>query len=337
MPTTQSQSRLPRTHIRVVRSDGREWPNITIALRELMGTATEISPSESQRIRLRLRGGETSRDRHGFTWSSVGGTVSEQTITWSDFTFGTEIELTMPIPNYEVARLLERNGFARWNVVHDGSVAAPVRGTYGMEVVSPVLQGADGLEEVKRVMDFLRANGGKVNRSCGLHVHIGVRGMKISRLRKIAAAFLNAEAAMDELMPPARLNNRYCQSNGRFHGGNFGRLESAGTVNAIAEAMNGGHSTQHYTHHRYYKLNFQSFVRHGTIEFRQHSGTVESEKACAWIRLVASFCAAAASASEMPARSNVSLDQLLSCVNDEAVRSYLRAHAAKFAALRAAA
>lgn len=336
MPNVQPQSRLPRTHIRVQRSDGREWPNITIALRELMGTPTEITPSESQRIRLRLRGGEVGRDRHGFTWKSIGGTVSEQTITWADFTFGTEIELTMPMPQYDVQALLERNGFNRWRVVHDGSVAAPVRGTYGMEVVSPVLQGADGLEEVKRVMDLLREQGGKVNNSCGLHVHIGVRGMKVSRLRKIAAAFLNAEAAIDQMMPPARLNNRYCQSNTRFHGGNFAQLERAETVNAIATAMNGGSSNQHYTHFRYYKLNFQSFVRHGTIEFRQHSGTVESEKACAWIRFVASFCAMAASA-EMPQRVAMNLEQLLACVNDEAVRNYLRARAAKFAALRAAA
>lgn len=324
---------LSRTHIRVQRSDGREWPTLAIAYRELIGTSGEIGRSEAARIRSQLRTGESMRDRHGFTWKSVGGTVSEQTIAWSDFTFGIEIELTMPMSMRDVSILLQRNGIQRWNVVRDGSVAETVRGHHGMEVVSPVLQGVAGLEEVKRVMDLLRENGGKVNNSCGLHVHIGVRGMKVSRLRKIAAAFLNAEGAMDQLMPPARLNNRYCQSNVRFHGRNFARLKRAETVNAIAEAMNGGSSTQHYTHFRYYKLNFQSFVLHGTIEFRQHSGTVESEKACAWIRLVASFCAMAASSEPQTSRNPMSLDQLLGCVGDEAARNYLRARAAKFARL----
>jgi hypothetical protein len=36
---------------------------------------------------------------------------------------------------------------------------------------------------------------------------------------------------------------------------------------------------------RYIKLNLQSYVKYGTIEFRQHSGTIEFEKMYNWILL----------------------------------------------------
>lgn len=38
---------------------------------------------------------------------------------------------------------------------------------------------------------------------------------------------------------------------------------------------------------RYFKLNSQSYWRHGTVEFRQHSGTIEFEKIKNWLF----FCA----------------------------------------------
>ncbi len=40
---------------------------------------------------------------------------------------------------------------------------------------------------------------------------------------------------------------------------------------------------------RYYKVNLRSYQRHGTIEFRQHSGTVNFVKICNWVRFLSAF------------------------------------------------
>lgn len=40
---------------------------------------------------------------------------------------------------------------------------------------------------------------------------------------------------------------------------------------------------------RYRKLNFNSYIQHGTIEFRQLEGTLDSEKVAAWIEFCTSF------------------------------------------------
>lgn len=318
----------PRTHVRVVREhDNREFPNMFVAYRELLGTPGELGYSEHQRMRATIRSTGAAVDRHGFTWKSMGGAVSENAIAWTDFTFGVELELVAPMSMRDMMDQLDRiaSGF---RVVHDGSLqSAP--GFNAMEVVSPVLQGTEGLATLRKVMDHLRARGCRINSSCGMHVHIGVRGMKPERVRRIAIAFLNAEHHFDSLVPPSRRNNRYAQSN-VARNVNALAIGNATTISALANAVNGGSSPQHYNPYRYYKLNFQSFVHHGTIEFRQHAGTVESDKACAWVRLITGFCAKAAGSTQQALGARESFEQWLNSCTDEAGQRYMQARRAKF-------
>jgi hypothetical protein len=57
----------------------------------------------------------------------------------------------------------------------------------------------------------------------------------------------------------------------------FEAIDRAGTVAELSSAVTG--------RDRYYKLNAESFERHGTVEFRQHSGTIEFKKISSWIRI----------------------------------------------------
>lgn len=336
MPANNEQQQhgfTPRTHVRVVRtSDNREWPNMFVAYRELLGTRQELGYSEHQRMRALIRRTGAAVDSHGFTWKAMGGAVSEATIAWTDFTFGVELELLAPGMSYgDMERFLSRQNAVGFRVVRDGSLhGAP--GFEPMEVISPVLQGVEGLATLRRVLDALKSQGCKINSSCGMHVHIGVRGMKPERVRRIAIAFLNAEHHFDSLVPPSRRNNRYAQSNvARTHRIDSAALGNATTIGALATQMNGGSSHEHYTHYRYFKLNFQSFVRHGTIEFRQHAGTVESDKACNWVRLIAGFCAQAAGSTQQTVGARVDFEQWLASCTDEAGQQYMRQRRAKFA------
>ena len=56
----------------------------------------------------------------------------------------------------------------------DGSLRTRVRRYQGVEIVSPVLRGGDGLEQVRKVADLLNRMDAHVNATCGLHVHVGV-------------------------------------------------------------------------------------------------------------------------------------------------------------------
>lgn len=159
-----------------------------------------------------------------------------------------------------------------WKIVPDGSVHN------GFEVVSPILQGEAGLEEAEIVARALEDAGAYANRTCGYHVHFDARDMSLDHIKAIVRRYARHETEIDAFMPPSRRGNanQYCHS---LHGIIGQSFEAATSAEALAAAQPS----------RYYKVNLKSFQRHGTIEFRQHSGTVNAAKICNWIRFLSDF------------------------------------------------
>lgn len=167
---------------------------------------------------------------------------------------------------------------ASWKIVSDGSLS----GGNGMELVSPPMLGEAGLQQIQKVCAVLNEKGATVNRSCGLHVHVDAGNLTAPAMRKLAAIYIENENIIDSLMPMSRRNsnNTFC---GSLRGTNMATLAQARNANDIAHAIAHGN--------RYVKLNFSAFLRHGTVEFRHHSGTVDADKISKWLvaclRLVA--------------------------------------------------
>lgn len=174
-----------------------------------------------------------------------------------------------------------------WKIVTDASIRAP-EGYVGLEVVSPPLSDP-GLPQIDAVCNTLKRVGAKTNRSCGLHVHIGARHLDIATLRRLTLSYLQNEDVIDSLMPPSRRKN----NNDTYLGSlkthaNIQRIKNAWSVEELAIAVR--HNISGYPRtekpSRYVKLNLTSYWRHGTVEFRQHSGTIDPEKIKRWI----AFC-----------------------------------------------
>ncbi|WP_400194047.1 amidoligase family protein [Hymenobacter sp. B81] len=216
--------------------------------------------------------------------------------TWADFTpttptrrFGVEIEAYGPARATLLAELEAQGLEARgedynhttrphWKIVSDGSV----RGTNPFELVSPVLAGLEGLEQVRNACRALNTTNAQVNNSCGLHVHIDARDLSIEHLRRVCLNYLRLERTIDQVMPAERRANAnsYCMSiqRGRTLAAAEAAINAATTAQELARAINGNS--------RYYKVNLQSFFRHGTIEFRQHSGSTNADKIVFWVRFL---------------------------------------------------
>ena len=201
-------------------------------------------------------------------------------------TFGVEIE-AYGIDQHVLATAITEAGVpcyveeynhitrAHWKIVPDGSLVM----AHAFELVSPPLCGAEGLAQLETVCTVLHRLHAKLNKRCGLHVHHDARTLSLEAWRCLITLYAEYEPVLDSLMPPSRRNNPYCQSLLRSH--------SLATLTAHCAAA---HSLQQlsvlvYNGDRYYKVNLQSFWRHGTVEFRQHSGTVEYAKIAAWISL----------------------------------------------------
>lgn len=156
-----------------------------------------------------------------------------------------------------------------WKAVTDATVAG------GCEVVSPPLSGEEGLEQIRTAMDALNAAGARINRSCGLHVHIEARDLNTAEIANTCIRYARHEADIDAIMPRSRRgnDNRYCAS-----------LRRASFTGSTVAAM-----IRQMPQRRYHKVNLEAYIKYGTIEFRQHSGTTEPTKIINWVRFLQAF------------------------------------------------
>ena len=161
-----------------------------------------------------------------------------------------------------------------WKVTTDASI-----GSRGCEVVSPILY---DLQDLETVMDRL-ATLGTTSRNCGVHVHHDATGANTDFFKRLVKIYAKSEAAIDAFMPKSRRenNNQYCRS----IKGNIGLVDF---LNRVDRQHSYG-ALVNLLGTRYRKLNLESFTRYGTVEFRQHSSTLEFEKIQNWIELTATM------------------------------------------------
>ena len=194
--------------------------------------------------------------------------------------FGVEIE-AFNIPRAELARALRQAGIKvktdtrgndayeenYWKVTTDGSI----EGNQTFELVSPKLKGTKGIKELEKVCKVLKQKNAKINKSCGLHIHLDATDFNIDDWQALIKNYINYEKLIDSFMPKSRRNNYYCKSmmkNHRSKNSIYADLERCDCIEDIRDFYNS----------KYYRLNVQSYFRHKSVEFRQHSGTIEFEK-----------------------------------------------------------
>jgi hypothetical protein len=179
----------------------------------------------------------------------------------NEMTFGIEIETTVPYGTVQVGG----HGHGRqvpwlpagWLADRDPSIHADVAGHEACEFVSPVLKGKEGIKQMIAAIREIIAKGGKVNASCGLHIHVGFDKRNAVALRKLVAMVANFEKAIyAQTGTKARENGRWCSGLSRY-----GSLDRA---------------MQHRTATRYYIVN--TITDKPTVEFRPFAATLNVTK-----------------------------------------------------------
>ena len=240
--------------------------------------------------------------------------VLRAVMTQDQQTFGVEFEFFMPLgmTRAQLASLLTTAGIpceaehwnhntrGHWKLVTDGSLLDYTRGA---EMVSPVLMGEEGINAMKTACDVLHSQGCKIRKSCGFHVHVGARNRQPAFFRNLLRIYSDHERALDGVMAESRRGNSYCRS----VNGNLGRetFVSALTTETDLRRNFGSYDM------RYHKVNLNAFWRHGTVEFRQHQGTVEARKAEMWVRLCLKMTALADQAQDLARAPDSDLGHLL--------------------------
>lgn len=231
--------------------------------------------------------------------------------------FGVELECRFPrhVTHTTIRHALGMNRLNEWRVTGDGSI----RG-HGYEIVSPVLSGDDGIEQVRRACRVLRELGASVDRSCGTHVHHEITDLSKEAVNRFAKAWASNQHLIDGLVAPSRrgaVNPTYCAS----------------FTLADAERVCEIDDLRRFARDRYKTLNFSSYGRYGTVEVRQHQGTLDAEKITSWVRFAQAFIATAA---ERDVRRNENVVSFLGAFRnklDATAKTFLLGRAVEFAAV----
>lgn len=204
-----------------------------------------------------------------------------------ELTFGVEIEILNTIDRTDIARALQAEGINAagesynhrtqtwWKIITDSSC--------GLEVVSPILSGEQGLNELRKVCEVLNRLGCQVDRRCGLHVHIGANALGVDRVKSTIKRWLANERHLDTIQPRSRrgTSNIFCQPLADTI--DVDRINSCRTIEELSYIQDT----------RYSKLNLTSYRRHRTIEFRHHSGSTDATKITNWVKFLLDFCTTA--------------------------------------------
>lgn len=205
-------------------------------------------------------------------------------------TFGVEVEwLGHNLDRHTLASEMRAEGFdvsvghyhhtapaGFWKIENDGSC--------GKEVISPILQGTDGLDQLETVLEIMNNHDAKVNYKCGVHVHHDASDFELKEFKILMKYYTKFEQAIDQLVPNSRRanHNTYCRTlglttmNGINYKNYFDKVDETNSLTEIRDI---------HGRDRYRKVNLEAYIKHGTVEFRQHSGSTNPEKIINWIKI----------------------------------------------------
>jgi hypothetical protein len=173
----------------------------------------------------------------------------------------------------------DSTNLTRWTVKTDSSIRTYDMGDHrhSIEVVSPVLIGQNGLDALKVVCDVLSQHG-KINNSCGLHVHHGVNTG--DDLVAILDGWLKIEDTLYECLPVSRKTRPHAKPI---------RSKVSRLTPRAKEIMRSDLRTwwrmklrDRNRQYRYWGINYESVWLRNTIEVRAAAGSVEYKKVANW-------------------------------------------------------
>ena len=195
----------------------------------------------------------------------------------------------------------------KWKLVSDASidgerwtgtgyVADDVRDYY-VEMVTPKLAYSE-LPKLQECVRRVQKAHAKVNKSCGIHVHVDAANHNRQSLKNLIGIMYSKEDILFKALQvnPARERD-FCQKVREPMLKQARTLSSDETkdLTQLEQIWYEGDvkNTQHYNWTRYYALNLHSVFYRGTVEWRCFNSTLHAEKVAAYVNLCLAISAQA--------------------------------------------
>ena len=194
-----------------------------------------------------------------------------------------------------------------WRLMYDSSIETEKRDEngythiasrlYAVEMVTPKLTYAE-LPKLQECVRQVRHAGAKVNRTCGIHVHVDAANHNRQSLKNLIGIMYSKEDILFNALKvnPERVE-AYCKKVREPMLQKARRLSSEETTDLTQLEQIWGEGsvskTQHYNWTRYYALNLHSVFYRGTVEWRCFNSTLHAGKVAAYVNLCLAISAQA--------------------------------------------
>jgi hypothetical protein len=158
----------------------------------------------------------------------------------------------------------------RWIIEPDSSIDVDESEDGGLEFISPALEINTALEQMKKVLEFIREHG-YTNTSTGLHINISVPDYNVDKLDYVKLAiFLGDKHVLEQF---DRLSNHYCDGAYKKIGGKISGMKSAEISAVLSKMKEGLTLAASKIIHTGYTSKYTSInTKEGYIEFRSPGG-----------------------------------------------------------------
>ncbi len=175
-----------------------------------------------------------------------------------------------------------------FNQGQDGSLSGN-----GMEFSSNAFNGDLLFNKIDKFTNELNKKEYFINAQCGLHIHIGVGNINYRTLKKILYFYSKYEDLFFSMLPSSRQNNQYCRKIEQEYDLSQEKILELKSLKEICylvyETKRNNNikrrRKEKYGGKRYGWLNLHSLLYRGTIEIRNHNGTINKDKIKHWLNI----------------------------------------------------
>jgi len=139
-----------------------------------------------------------------------------------------------------------------------------------MEFPSPILQGDNGLEEIRAFLRIVREREWKADNRCGVHIHLDMSDETSEECLNTAYAYRLLYPLILKFVSAQRGGNSMC-----------------GSPQYTCADIEGFEHFEDFVEHRdrFEFLNWRAYIVHKTCEIRLYTGTLKARPLCNWIKL----------------------------------------------------
>lgn len=201
--------------------------------------------------------------------------------------FAPEIEIEFP-KSKDSQKLIGRNRVLKgWYIDSDGSLDNGAE--YKPKKNNKLYFNEEGLTQIKEILALIKVHKGKVNKTCGLHIHVDVSNLPDKKVLEIIREWIHRQKFIIKKfnVHPDRLD-QYCQI---LPKDNLQKL----TIKQIHDFRNSDKGWQFdaydYLDSKYYSLNATHLQKDdfGTLEFRLFTATLNFKEIQACIQFCLNF------------------------------------------------